>query len=616
MFTVYQALVKEPKPGKKSALPDRAKISSKHKWKTNHIFRSDKDWQNTCGKLEKLLDRLAKFQGKLGESAQNLLDCLKLRDRIDELIGKVYIYAGLKNDQDTRKAKYQAFRDKASMLLNRIKEENSFFQPEILSISDRKLGSMVKSNQKLESYRHYLEDLRRLKPHTLPKEQEKLLAMSGEIGEGPHHIFSMFNNADIQFPTIIDENNQKIEVTKGRFNRLMQAENRDVRKEAYDALYGTYQNWTNTLAATLSTGIKSNIFYARSRDYETALEAALHHDSIPVTVYHNVIDTINNNLTPLHRYMRLRKKMLGLKQLSPWDLFVPLIRNVKFEVPYRKSMGTIEEALRPLGGKYLTIIKKGFKEGWIDVYENQGKRSGAYSWSTHGVHPFILLNYNNTLDDMFTLTHELGHALHSYYTHNSQPVIYSGYTTFVAEVASTLNESLLINHLMKNTTDPRKRFYLLTEYADQIRGTVYNQALFAEFEKLIHQKAEREEALIASELSLLTRDLYTRYYGSAFTMDSLYEINWCRIPHFYYDFYVYQYVTGFSAAVSISQKILSGDEGARDAYLHFLTRGSSDYSINLLKDAGVNMTSPEPIEETTRLLNELVNQMEVVAGQL
>ena len=616
MFTAFQASGIEPKPGKKSALPDRAKISSKHKWKTNHIFPSDKQWENACGNLEKLLIRLQKFHGKLGVSAQNLLGCLKLRDQIDELSGKVYLYAGLKNDQDTRNAKYQAFRDKASTLLTRIREKNSFFQPEILSIPEKKLWTMVSSSTKLIIYRHYLEDLRRLKPHTLPMEQERLLAMSGEIGEGPHHIFSMFNNADIKFPTITGENNQKIEVTKGRFNRLMQSENREIRKNAYHALYGTYQNWTNTLAATLSTGVKRNIFYARSRNYNTALEAALHRDNIPVSVYDNVIDSINSNLSPLHRYMKLRKKMLGLKSLSPWDLSVPLIRNVRFDVPYVKSLDRIETALRPLGSEYLSLIKKGFKNGWIDVYENQGKRSGAYSWSTHGVHPFILLNYNNTLDDIFTLTHELGHALHSYFTHNTQPVIYSGYTTFVAEVASTLNESLLIDYLIKNTTDPRKKFYLLTEYSDQIRGTVYNQALFAEFEKSIHQKAEAEEALIASDLSLLSRDLYTRYYGAAFIMDSLYEINWCRIPHFYYDFYVYKYVTGFSAAISISQKIISGDTNVRDAYLHFLTRGSSDYSINLLRDAGVDMTSPGPIEATTRLLDELVNQMEVVAAEL
>lgn len=616
MFITNPALDKTPNISGKSALPDRSKISSKYRWKTKQIFPSDQEWENACRNLEKLLLKLENFHGKLGDSAQNLFACLKLQDQIDELMGKVYLYAGLKNDQDTRNSKYQAFRDKASSLVTRMKEKNSFFQPEILSIPEKKLWSMVNGTPKLRIYRHYLENLLRLKPHVLSREHERLLALSGEIGEGPQHIFSMFNNADIKFPAIIDENNQRIEVTKGRFNRLMQSPSRKIRKDAYEALYGTYQNWTNTLAATLSTSVKKNIFYARSRNYKTALEAALHRDNILTGVYDNVIDSINNNLGPLHRYITLRKKMLGLKELKPWDLFVPLIRDVKFDIPYRRSRDTIEDALQPMGGEYLSLIKKGFKNGWIDVYENQGKRSGAYSWSTHGVHPFILLNYNNTLDDMFTLAHELGHALHSYFTHNTQPIIYSGYTTFVAEVASTLNEALLIDHLLKNTTDPSRKFYLLTEYADQIRGTVYNQALFSEFEKLIHQKAEAGEALTASDLNRWNRDLCTRYFGAAFRMDPLYEINWCRLPHFYYDFYVYKYVTGFSAAVSIARKILSGNKEARDAYLHFLTRGSSDYSINLLKDAGVDMTSPEPIEETTSLLEELVDEMEILSAAI
>ncbi len=440
--------------------------------------------------------------------------------------------------------------------------------------------------------------------------------MSSEIGEGPYNVFSMFNNADIKFPTIIDENKKKIEVTKGRFNKLMQSPDQRIRKDAYDALYGTYQNWTNTLAATLSTGIKKNIFYAKARNYQNALKAALHDDNIPIGVYDNVIKSVNENLKPLHRYMEVRRKMLGLDELKPWDLFVPLIRDIKFEIPYHESLKTIEAALQPLGEEYLSALTKGFKIGWIDVYENRGKRSGAYSWSTHGVHPFILLNYNDTLDDMFTVAHELGHALHSYFTHKTQPVVYSGYTTFVAEVASTLNEAILMNYLLKNTEDRRRKFYLLNEYVDQIRGTVYVQTLFADFERQIHKKAEAGEALIASNLNRMSRDLCVHYFGPAFSMDSHYEINWCRIPHFYYNFYVYKYVTGFSAAIAISQKILAGDKPARDAYLNFLTKGSSDYSINLLRDAGVDMSSPEPIVATTRLMNSLIDEMERIHKNL
>lgn len=594
---------------KLSSLPARSEISGKDQWKTDHIFISDEQWEDSCNRLEKLLSKLDRFHGKLGESAQKLMDCLKLRDQIDELIGKLYLYAGLKNDEDTRNSKYQSYRDKAATLLTRIHEKNSFFKPEIISIPEKKLRSFVNKNPELKIYRQYLDDLIRTKPHVLPKEQEKILAMAGEISEGPYNIFSMFNNADIKFPTIIDEKKQKIEVTKGRFNRLMQSPNRKVRQNTYQALYGTYQNWANTLAAMLSTSVKKNIFHAKSRSYKNALEAALHSDNIPKSVYENVIESINKNLSPLHKYMKLRKKILGLNELKPWDLFVPLTKKVKFNIPYRESLETIENALQPLGNEYCSILKNSFRNGWIDVYENQGKRSGAYSWSTHGTHPFVLLNYNNTMDDMFTVAHELGHALHSYFTHRTQPVIYSGYTTFVAEVASTLNEALLIDYLIKNTTDLLKKFYLLNERVDQIRGTVYIQALFAEFEKLIHEKVEAGEALIASNLNQLTHDLYTRYLGPAFGSDPLYAINWCRIPHFYYNFYVYKYVTGFSTAISISQKILAGNQKARDSYLHFLTRGSSDYSINLLKDAGIDITSSEPIEATTQLMDKLIIEM-------
>jgi oligoendopeptidase F len=363
----------------------------------------------------------------------------------------------------------------------------------------------------------------------------------------------------------------------------------------------------------LSTSVKKNIFYARSRKYKNALEAALHANNIPTKVYDNVIESIHKNLTPLHNYMKLRKKLLKLKELKPWDLFVPLIKNIKFDISYPDSLETIESALQPLGEDYISVLKKGFNTGWIDVFENQGKRSGAYSWSTHGTHPFILLNYNNTIDDMFTVAHELGHAIHSHFTHNTQPVIYSGYTTFVAEVASTLNEALLIDYLIRNTRDQRKKFYLLNEYVDQIRGTVYIQALFAEFEKTIHEMVKSGEALIASNLNQLSLNLYSQYLGPAFTRDSLYEINWCRIPHFYYNFYVYKYVTGFSAATAISQKILAGDQKAREAYLQFLSRGSSDYSLNLLKDVGVDMTSPQPIEATTHLMDKLITEMKDIS---
>ena len=440
--------------------------------------------------------------------------------------------------------------------------------------------------------------------------------MSGEIAQAPYHIFSMFNNADIKFPTIIDENGQEIEVTKGRISLLLESADRRVRYDAYQAMYGEYSKWLNTLSATLTAAVKRNIFYARARKYPTALEAALDGDNIPPAVYENVTNTIEAYLPTMHRYMQLRKQLLGVEELKPWDLYVPLFADVKITVPYEEAVEMVQKGLVPLGAQYQKDLSQAFRDGWIDVFENKGKRSGAYSSSTYGVHPYILLNYNETLDNVFTLAHELGHAMHSFYTQQHQPYHYSGYTIFVAEVASTLNESLLMDYLLKTTSDPRKKLFLLNQYIDTIRGTLYGQALFATFEKEIHRRAESGEALTVEVYSSLMRDLYTRYYGDAFEMDELYPNNWCRIPHFYYNFYVYQYATGLSAAITLSQKILAGDQTARDAYLRFLSRGSSAYSIDLLKDAGVDMTSPEPIAATAKLMDHLLDEVENLLAEL
>ncbi len=599
-----------------NTLPERSEIAPEYRWRLDNIFASDQEWENVFTELENRIPEIETFRGQLGHSPEKLLSCLKLRDQLNETFGKLYLYAGLHNDEDTTNNRYQAYRDRATSLMVKINQATAFIQPEILEIPEKKLRDFINQNSGLQEYQHYFDDLIRSKTHVLPPEQERLLALGGELAQGPFTIFSMFNNADIKFPTIKDEEGREVEVTKGRFQRFMESIDRRVREDAFFAMYQTYANWTNTLAATLSTALKRNIFYARARKYPTALQAALDSDNIPVSVYDNVVETINRNLSPLHRYMSLRKQLLNLDELHPWDLFVPIVSDVKFEIPYEEARETVYQALEPLGEEYLTILRKSFSDGWIDVYENKGKRSGAYSWSTYGVHPFILLNYNHTLNDMFTLAHELGHAMHSYYSHRTQPYHYSRYTIFVAEVASTLNEALLMDYLLKHTRDTRKKLYLLNEYADKIRGTVYIQTLFAEFEKDIHEKAESGEGLTAEVFNQLCRELYGRYLGPELVMDAPYEINWCRIPHFYYNFYVYKYVTGFSAAIALAQKIIHGDKNARDAYLHFLSRGSSDYSLNLLKDAGVDMSTPEPIEANTVLLNKLVDEMTELAHRV
>ena len=591
-------------------LPEREEIPEKYRWKVQDIYPTDADWEADFQKIEAWLPELDKYRGRLTESATQLLDCLRLRDRIEEVLGRLYLYAGLRSDEDSRVSRYQAMRDRITALSVRANERMAFIQPEILAIPEERLWQMLQENAALQLYRYHLEDLRRMKDHVLSPEQERLLAMAGEVAQGPYHIFNMFNNADIRFPVIRDENGQEIEVTKGRFQKLLESRDRRVRQQAFDAFYGTYENWLNTLAAMLSTSIKRDIFYARARQYPSALKAALHGDNIPLQVYENVVHTINQNLAPLHRYMAFRRQRLQLDAVAPWDLFVPLVKAVHFEFSYEEAVELIIEALQPLGETYLAVLRRGFKEGWIDVFENQGKRAGAYSWSTYGVHPFILLNYNRTLSDVFTIAHEMGHALHSFFTQQKQPFVYSHYTIFVAEVASTLNETLLMEHLLKITGDPEKKLYLLNEYADQIRGTVYIQTLFAEFEKTIHEKAEAGEALTAELLSNLKEELYVRYFGPAFRMHPRYRINWCRIPHFYYNFYVFKYVTGYAAATALAQRILAGQSGAREAYLDFLSKGNSDDSLNLLRQAGVDMTSSEPIRATTRLLDRLVQEME------
>ncbi|RMI14639.1 MAG: oligoendopeptidase F, partial [Calditrichaeota bacterium] len=593
-----------------TTLPERSQIDARYRWRLEEIFPSDEAWEEACRHLETLMEALTEFPGTLGNSPEQLLACLKKRDAAEELLGKIYLYAGLSSDQDTRVPKYQAYRDRAGTLMTRLNEATAFIQPEILALPEETLRRFLEAHPGLAEYRHYLEDLLRRKPHILPPEQERLLAMAGEMAQAPYTIFSMFNNADITFPTIRDEQGNEVEVTKGRYARFMESRDRRVRREAFFALYRTYGRWVNTLSASLSAAVKRNIFYARARGYPSALAAALDEDNIPPAVYENVVHTVNSRREVLHRYLALRKRMLALEELHPYDLMVSLAPQVEFDIPYPETQQTLMEAFHPLGESYLRHVEKAFGEGWIDVYENRGKRSGAYSWSTYGVHPYILMNYNNTLNDLFTLAHELGHAMHSYFTNAAQPFHYSHYTTFVAEVASTFNEALLFDYLLRRTTDPRQKLYLLSQYVDQIRGTVFVQALFAEFEKTIHEQVERGQPLTVQSLNALNRELYQRYFGPELVIDPEYDVNWCRIPHFYYNFYVYQYVTGFSAATALAQKILAGDTAAREAYLEFLSRGNSDYSINLLRDAGVDMTSPEPIAATTELMASLLNEME------
>lgn len=591
-------------------LPERSEIDPRYQWRVDDIFPGDDAWETALAEVENRLPEIAAMAGSLGASGEALLTGLQLSDAIEEVFSRLYIYAGLKNDQDSRVGTYQGYRDRATALMVRINQATAWMRPEILAIPPEELERYITETPGLATYRHQLEDLSRTREHVLDSEREQLLAMTGDIAQGPYQIFSMFNNADIRFPSIVDERGREVEVTKGRYGQLQESRDRRVRKDAYEAMYGRYGEWTNTLAATLSAAVKKDVFYARARRYPSALAAALDNDNIPTAVYDNVIGAVNANLAPLHGYMELRRRLLGLERLMPWDLNCPIVPDITYDIPFTDTRELLREGLRPLGEEYGAVLEKSFSEGWIDVYENKGKRSGAYSWATFGAHPYILLNYHGTLNDLFTTAHELGHALHSYYTHTTQPYHYSSYTIFVAEVASTLNEALLMDHLLKTTEDPLRRRFLLNEYIDKIRGTVYIQTLFAELEKELHDRVESGAPLTADALNTLTHDLYGRYFGPAFEVEERYRGNWCRIPHFYYNFYVYKYVTGFSAAIALSRRILDGDVTARDAYLRFLSRGNSDYSINLLRDAGVDMSRPDPIAATTALMGELLAELE------
>ena len=598
-----------------SSVPKREAIPAQYKWKLENIYATNQQWEKEFTKVKKMLPQLAQYQGKLKDSPQNLLNCLQIQDKVGEITGKLYVYAYLRSHEDTQNPIYQALADRATALSVQVDKTASYIVPEIMTIPEAKLTQYLAQEKKLQIYQFYLKEIFRQKKHILSQKEEEILAGLGEIAETPETVYTMLTNADLKFPYLKDEKGKRVELSEERYGKLIRSQDRRVRKEAFQELFNTYEGIKNTMGATFSGSIKKDTFYAQTRKYDSALQAALESDDIPLEVYDNVINTVNNNLAPLHRYMALRKKILGLKEMHMYDLYVPLIKDVQKDIPYEKAQATVLAALNPLGKEYQALLKKGFTEGWIDVYENQGKRKGAYSWGAYGTDPYVLLNYNNTLNDVFTLAHEMGHSLHSYYSHQHQPYIYSGYTIFVAEVASTTNEALLMDYLLKKTTDKKEKLYLLNLYLEQIRTTVYRQAMFAEFEKIVHQKAEAGEALTADLLADLWYKLNVKYYGPEVVVDPEIKMEWARVPHFYNAFYVYKYVTGYAAATSLSQQILREGELARQKYLKFLTKGSSQDSLSILREAGVDMTTSKPLEDTIRVFEEKLKEMEKLLAE-
>ena len=585
----------------------RTEISKEYKWKIEDLYAANDIWEEDFIKLQKGIEELKCFEGTLSQSAENLLKMQEKCDELNQLAEKVYVYANQRLHEDTSNAYYQGLSGRAQMLLVQMSETASYIEPEILAIPEEKLEEMMK-DEGLRKYETYFRRLLRRKEHILSKEMEELLAGVDEVAEGPKDTFMMFNNADIKFPVIKGEDGEPVEITHGRYVKLLESQNRDVRKAAFEGLYGAYGKFKNTLAATYRANVKQAGFFAKARKYESSLKAALAGSHIPVEVYDSLIESVHAHLPALHEYVKVRKEKLGVEELHMYDLYVPMVGEADKKIPYEEAKEIVLNGLAPLGEDYLELLKKGFNEGWIDVYENEGKRSGAYSWGAYGTHPYVLLNYQDNLNNVFTLAHEMGHALHSYHSDETQDYIYAGYKIFVAEVASTCNEALLIRYLLDHSKDDKEKAYLLNYFLEQFRSTLFRQTMFAEFEKLAHAKSEAGETLTAEVLCDMYYDLNKKYFGNEIVVDKEIALEWSRIPHFYTPFYVYQYSTGFSAAIAISSKILKGEPGIVEKYKKFLSSGSSLDCIDLLKICDVDMTTKEPVEEALKVFENTLEE--------
>lgn len=590
----------------------RNEVEEKFKWAIQDIYATDDAWNEEYEKVNALLEQVAGYEGHLTESAQKLYDFLNLYEEVAVLYERVSIYANQRYHEDTANSTYQNLTGKASNLGVKLQSTGSFAVPEILNADPEIIKNYMETIPELKKYENFLSNILRRREHTLSKELEELIASAGEVMDGPSTIFSMFNNADVKFPEIQDEEGNKVRITHGRYGTLMESKDRSVREAAFHGMYDTYKQFKNTLAATYNTNVKSWIFETKARNYKSNMERALDGTNVPTSVYTNLLEVVHENMNLMHRYVDLRKKILGLDELHMYDIYVPMVGEVDMKIPFEEAKKTVYDALAPLGEDYRKTLQEGFDHGWIDVYENEGKRSGAYSWGPYGTHPYVLLNYQDNLDNMFTLAHEMGHAMHSYYSDKALPYLDAGYKIFVAEVASTCNEALLMEYLLNKTTDKMQRAYLINHFLDQFKGTLYRQTMFAEFEMITHGKAEAGESLTADELCNIYLDLNQKYYGEHMISDPDIALEWAKIPHFYTPFYVYQYATGYSAAIAISRRILKEGASAVEDYKKFLSGGCSKNPIELLKIAGVDMSTKTPIQQALDLFKELLDEMETL----
>ncbi len=598
---------------------ERSQIPAEDKWKLEDLYASDQEWNEAKQKLTAQFDEVTKYKGKLAGSASQLLACLEFNSRVSKEFGRLFGYASMKSDEDMRNSQRLGMKQQMEQLSTDYRSKAAFITPEIAAMDKQQVDTFIEQEPGLKVFKMALYDVLRMKPHTLSEKEEKILAEASLLADGPSSIYGVFSNAEMPYPEIKLSDGTATTLTKAEYSRYRAAANRSDREAVFGAFWGAFDKFKGTFGTQLYANVKKNMFYARTRGYESSLHRALDKDNIPTQVYLALIENVTNNLDSFHRYLKLRKRMLGVETLEYSDVYAPVVKGVDLKYTFDEARKLVLDAVGPLGADYRRVVAKAFEERWLDVYPSPGKRSGAYSsGSAYDVHPYILLNYNGQYEDVSTLAHELGHTMHSHYSNKNQPYPTSDYSIFVAEVASTFNEALLIHKMLQEIKDDDTRLSLLMNYLEGIRTTVFRQTQFAEFELRMHEKAERGEPLTGDALTTLYGDILKKYYGhekGVCHIDELYAVEWAYIPHFYYDFYVYQYSTSFTASTALAEKVLSEEKGAVEKYIEFLSAGGSDYPIDLLKSAGVDMTGPEPFNKTMAAMNRTMDEIEAILAR-
>jgi oligoendopeptidase F len=598
---------------------DRSKIADHYKWDLTALFPSDQMWRSGKDTLVAEIPKLREFQGTLATSAKRLADALETRSRLERDLNRLYVYASLISDQDTRVSAYLGMKQEMDQLASTFGTESAYMEPEILKIDTGTLDQFVSQEPRLQVYRHYLEDVTRRRAHTGSKAEEKLLASAQVISQGPQSVYNIFSNAEFPYPSVILSDEKTVKLNESMYELQRASAIREDRQKVMAAYFGALGTYRGTYGSMMNTNVQASIFYAQARKYATSLEASLGNPNIPVSVYTKLIEGVNRNLPTFHRYLKLRKRMMGLPDLHYYDLYAPLVKSVNMKFSVEEAEKNILQALAPLGPEYAAGANRAFSDRWIDFYPTEGKASGGYeNGDAYDVHPYILVNFNGKYDDMSTVAHELGHSMQTYFSNKTQPYPLASYPLFVAEVASTFNESMLIDHMLKTTTDKEARLSLLGRYLENIKGTLFRQAQFAEFEKRMHEMAEKGDPLTGDSISKLYEEVVKKYFGhdqGICIVDDYVKYEWAFIPHFYYGFYVYQYATSFTASSALSEKVLSGQPGATDRYLRFISAGGTKYPIDLLKDAGVDLTTDEPLELTVKRMNRVMDDIETLLGK-